>query len=91
MTDKPWRTDPMYGGMSDESARLSYEAWVRQGRKPLPRHQYHLESDEKIELRKRQIEVQMKELEEAIAAARSWMTGWRAKQRSRGFKFMEEA
>lgn len=29
--DKPWLSDPLYGGMSEEAARLSYEAAVRKG------------------------------------------------------------
>jgi hypothetical protein len=89
---KPWLTDPKYGGMSEEAARKSYEAWIRQGRKVLPvKPPYNPETDEQIALRKAQIEVQLREYEEALRAAVTWHREWRARQRKRGFRCAKTA
>lgn len=89
---KPWLTDPMFGGMSEESARLSYQAWERQGFKPLQFKTDPLPpaSEAEIEMHKARVEACLKDIEQAIAEAKAWGIQWRAKQRSRGFKFMEE-
>ena len=89
MTDKPWLTDPKYGGMSERSARLSHEAWVRQGCRPLPVLPDPPASDEQIALLKRQIEIQLAEYEAAIVAAVKWHQGWKAK-RYTGFRCVEQ-
>jgi hypothetical protein len=86
---KPWLTDSMYGGMSEESARCSYEAWARQGSKPL-KFKDPPASDREIEFRKRQIAVLLHERAAAIAAAAAWMDGWKSRQRQRGFRCIEE-
>lgn len=52
------------------------------GPKPPPRPPA---SDAEIEARKRSIAVQLDEYEAAIASARDWLAGWRAR-RPRGFR-----
>jgi hypothetical protein len=86
---KPWLTDPKYGGMSEESARLSHESWVRQGRRVLtkyPRDPRPPQSDAAIELIKRQIEAQLSEYVQELNAYGDWMRNWRAKNRRKGFR-----
>lgn len=87
MTEKPWLTDPKYGGMSEEAARRSYEAWVKQGRRVLtavPRDPRPPAAPEEIARIKRSIEVQLDEYEQAIKAATIWMAEWKSRQR--GFR-----
>lgn len=43
------------------------------------------ETDSQIELRKRQIHIQLKEYADALAAYEAWMTAWRARQ-PKGFR-----
>lgn len=86
MSEKPWLTDPLYGGMSEEAARRSYEAWVKQGSKPLPSHGPALtEPDHKFAIRQRRIEALLAEYQQDLAAYAAWMENW-LKSRPRGFR-----
>ncbi len=85
MSDKPWLTDPKYGGMSENAARLSYEAWLRQGKRTLPRGTVLPAPDAEIAVIKRSIAVQLNEYEAAIKAASDWHTNWLT-TRPKGFR-----
>lgn len=85
MSEQPWLTDPKYGGMSERSARLSYEAWVRQGKRTLPLAKVLPAPDAEIALMKRSVGIQLDEYEAEIAAAAAWMAAWRAR-RPKGFR-----
>ena len=86
MSEKPWLTDPKYGGMSEIAAQRSYEAWVRQGRKTLPSVGTVLPaSDEEIARRKGIVEDLLADVEQSQAAAIAWSKEWRARQH-KGFR-----
>lgn len=80
----PWLTDPKYGGMSPLSARRSYEAWERQGRKTLPSKRPPA-SDAEIAWHKRNIEAQLSEYAADIKAYAKWWKGWKSR-RPKGFR-----
>jgi hypothetical protein len=81
---KPWLEDPQFGGMSERSARLSYEAWAKDGfRKPFtPRP---AAPDAEIAQIKTSIAVQLDEYEQAIKKAVTWHSQWKARQ-PKGFR-----
>jgi hypothetical protein len=79
MSDKPWLTDPKYGGMSELAARRSYEAWVAQGRRVLP-HKRPPASDEVIAKHKRIVETMLDEYEAELNAYARFLTKWRGKR-----------
>ena len=81
----PWLTDPLYGGMSETAARRSYEAWVRQGRRPLPVLPPEPPTREEIDLIERQIAAQFEDIDRDLTAFRKWMDDWRARQ-PKGFR-----
>lgn len=81
MSEQPWLTDPKYGGMSELAARRSYEAWVKQGSKPLRSG----ESEEAIARRFLAIEDLFEDYRRASAAYVAWMQDWVAR-RPKGFR-----
>lgn len=83
---KPWE-HPKYGGMSEESARLSHEAWVRQGMRtlsPTPQPRPPL-SDSEIERIQLCIEDMVHEYDLALKAAAAWSIDWK-QRRPKGFR-----
>lgn len=88
---KPWLEDPKYGGMSEESARRSYEAWERSGRKAAPSRGLALPApDAEIARVKLNIGVQLDEYEQAVADALSWQEDWKDR-RPKGFRAMRRS
>jgi hypothetical protein len=84
---KPWLEDPQFGGMSERSARLSYEAWAKDGfRKPFsPQAPRPPAPDHEIAQIKASIAIQLDEFEQAIRKAVTWHSQWKARQ-PKGFR-----
>ena len=70
--------------MTEASARKSYDAWVKQGSKPLP-VLTPAETDAEIALRRIQIDSLMADFGCETAAAIAWFRKWKARQ-PKGFR-----
>jgi len=79
---KPWLTDPLYGGMSERAARLSYEVSLRAPPRVLANP---LASDAEIARRKLIVEDLLQGYADAIKAADEWMSAYKVR-RPRGFR-----
>lgn len=96
MSKAPWLNDPMYGGMSPEAARKSYQAWVAQGR-PRPPWERHGNaeayreplpalSDAEIARSKLIVEDLLAGYESEAAAALAWWRDFKVRRQGRGFR-----
>lgn len=85
MSDAPWLTDPKYGGMSERSARLSYEAWERQGRTLLLPSMPPAPSPEEVARIKASVEDLIEDYRKASEAYVDWMKAFRVRQ-PKGFR-----